>query len=150
MPRFARFLSRIGKVGALVAVVATLSGCLSLSLTAPQLIGMKALNNDRAAHRLRALPARTDVQRKAQAWAEKLARENALYHSKITDGVRSKWCALAENVGTGSSVAAVEAAYMNSPHHRASILSSRYNGVGIGVVRVGSRVWVVQEFIQNC
>jgi len=150
MPQSARSLLRLAKVGALVALAATLSGCLLVSLTFAQLAGLKALNLDRTTHGLRALPDRPDVQRKAQAWAAKLARENALYHSKITDGIRSRWCALAENVGSGSSVAAVEAAYMQSPHHRASILNSRYNGVGIGVVRAGSRVWVVQEFIQNC
>lgn len=150
MPRFARSLPRVAKVGALVALVATLSGCLLVSLNPAQLIGMKALSHDRALHGLRALPARPDVQQKAQAWAAKLARENKLYHSKVTDGIRSRWCGLAENVGTGPSVASVEAAYMNSPHHRASILNSKYNGVGIGVVRIGTRVWVVQEFIQNC
>lgn len=136
--------------GALIALVATLSGCNLSTLTSAQVLGMNAMNLDRTTHALRALPSRSDVQHKAQAWAEKLARENALYHSTVTDGIQSRWCALAENVGVGSTVASVEAAYMRSAHHRASILNSKYNGVGIGVVRVGSRVWVVQEFIQNC
>ncbi len=150
MPRIAHPVSRIARVGALVVLVATLSGCFLTSLTSAQDSGMNALNHDRTTHGFRALPGRSDAQQKAQAWAETLARGNALYHSTITNGIQSRWCALAENVGTGSTVASVEAAYMRSTHHRASILNSRYNGVGIGVVRVGSRVWVVQEFIQNC
>ncbi len=150
MPRFAQTSSRFARVGALVALVAISSGCLMSSLNSAQVLGINALNHDRMTHGLPALGDRADVQQKAQTWAEKLARENALYHSTVTDGVNSRWCALAENVGTGSTVASVEAAYMRSTHHRASILNARYNGVGIGVVRVGPRVWVVQEFIQNC
>ena len=39
---------------------------------------------------------------------------------------------------------------MHSSGHRANILSAKYNGAGVGVARNGSRLWVVQEFIQNC
>ncbi len=135
-------------VRALVAVVlaVVLAGCLSLS----QNQALSALNLDRAIYGRLQLPDKGDVQAKAQAWADKLARENSLYHSNLSDGIHTRWCSLGENVGYGADISSIELAYMLSPEHRDNILATRYNGVGVGVARNGSRVWVVQEFIQNC
>lgn len=130
----------------IAVTVGVLSGCLSPSQDA----ALSAMNGDRARNGLWSLQTQNDAQSKAQAWADKLARENSLYHSSLTAGIRTRWCSLGENVGYGSSIGSVEAAYMNSPPHRANILSSRYNGVGIGVARNGNRIWVVQEFIKTC
>lgn len=108
------------------------------------------LNADRRASELRALNTQADAQNKAQAWAEKLARENTLYHSVLTDGIKVKWCSIGENVGYGPSVAAVEAAYMASPSHHANILATKWNGVGVGYATNDKRVFTVQVFIKTC
>lgn len=110
----------------------------------------RAMNADRQANRLRALPLNYEAQTKAQAWAERLARENRLYHSRLPDGIHSRWCSLGENIGYGPSIASIEKAYMNSPGHRRNILATKWNGVGTGYATNGSRVYTVQVFIRTC
>lgn len=131
---------------AAVALVAVLTGCLSIDQTA----GLEELNDDRQAAGLRPLPIQSDAQAKAQAWAEQLARRDSLAHSTLTDGIGVRWCSLGENVGVASTVGDVEAAFMASSVHRTDILSSSWNGVGVGVARNGGNVYVVQEFIKTC
>ena len=111
---------------------------------------LNALNQDRQAHGLRALPIQNEAQAKAQAWAEKLARENRLYHSNLRDGFGPGWCSLGENVGLGPSVDSIERAYMNSPGHRANILASKWTHVGVGYAKRGNTVFTVQVFYKQC
>ena len=129
-----------------LACLALLTGCLRPT----QSEVLNALNADRSALSLPALPTQADAQAKAQAWAEKLARENRLYHSNLPDGIGTRWCSLGENIGYGASVAAVEDGYMNSPTHRANIASRTWNGVGVGHATNGNRVFTVQVFIKTC
>ena len=145
-PRPAPTTRRLAVVIALVAALSLLTACLR---TAQNQV-LQELNADRTAHKLSALRTQADAQRKAQAWAEKLARENKLYHSKLSDGIKVRWCSLGENVGYGPSVPAIEDAYMNSEGHRANILSTKWNGVGVGYAKNGNRVFTVQVFIKTC
>jgi uncharacterized protein YkwD len=130
----------------LLCAMALLTGCLK----ATQNQVLSELNADRSALKLRTLPTQADAQRKAQAWAEKLARENTLYHSKLSDGIGVKWCSLGENVGYGPNVPAIQDAYMASPGHRANIVSTKWNGVGVGYATNGKKVFTVQVFIKTC
>ncbi|CAN5669626.1 hypothetical protein BH10ACT1_BH10ACT1_22080 [soil metagenome] len=143
LPRAAR---RTVAAATLVAMLTLLSACLSTTQTQVQ----SELNADRRAHGLSTLGIQNEAQAKAQAWANRLAAENRLYHSNLPDGIRSRWCSLGENVGYGPSVPAIEDAYMNSPGHRANILSTKWNAVGVGVAKNGSRVYTVQVFIKTC
>jgi uncharacterized protein YkwD len=133
----------------IVSLIASLS-LLTACLGSAQSQVLSELNNDRTALRLKALPTQADAQRKAQAWAEKLARENKLYHSKLSDGIGVRWCSLGENVGYGPSVPAIQDAYMKSPGHKANIVSTKWNGVGVGYAKNGNRVYTVQVFIKTC
>lgn len=96
---------------ALLATLTLLTGCLAPG----QQSVLDEMNADRRANGYSSLAIQADAQAKAQAWAERLARENRLYHSKLSDGIRTKWCSLGENVGYGPSVAAVQDGYMKSP-----------------------------------
>ena len=133
----------------LVILLATMS-MLTACLRTKQSSVMAEMNADRRANRLSTLPTQIDAQRKAQAWAEKLAREGTIYHSNLTSGITVGWCSLGENVGYGPSVAAIEDAYMASSGHRANILAGKWNGVGVGYATRGSTVYTVQFFIQTC
>jgi uncharacterized protein YkwD len=133
-------------VATVLCAMALLTGC----LRSTQSQVLSELNADRSANRLRTLAVQVDAQNKAQAWAEKLARENKLYHSTLSNGIKVKWCSLGENVGYGPNVAAIEDAYMNSAGHRANILSTKWNGVGVGYATNGARVYTVQVFIKTC
>lgn len=59
-------------------------------------------------------------------------------------GLPYKWAG--ENIGRGASVAAVHTGLMESPGHRANILSAGYTQIGIGVVTYGRKVYVAQVF----
>ena len=129
-----------------VALVVVLSGCISSGQTAVQ----NELNADRNAYGLRRLPTHGQLNLKAQAWAEKLARDGRLSHSHLPSGVPSCWRSLGENVGYGSSAAGVQDAYMRSADHRGNILDGRWSYVGVGYAKAGSRVYTVQVFMQGC
>ena len=55
----------------------------------------------------------------------------------------------AENVALDIDVAGAHANLMNSPPHRASILSSKYNTVGVGVLHSGDEVYVTEDFARR-
>jgi len=51
-----------------------------------------------------------------------------------------------ENVAIDVSIPKANTGLMNSPPHRANILSHDFNAVGIGIVWSGAQVWVAQDF----
>jgi uncharacterized protein YkwD len=53
----------------------------------------------------------------------------------------------AENVARTEYLEDVHPALMNSPGHRANILSPKYNAVGIGVVERQGKIYVTQDFL---
>ena len=59
--------------------------------------------------------------------------ECKLSHSKLSDGVTLSWRALGENVGYSSSISKIHTNLMNSSGHRANILNSSYDRVGVGI-----------------
>jgi hypothetical protein len=52
----------------------------------------------------------------------------------------------AENVAQEMDVPGAHAALMNSPEHRATILSSQYTAIGVGVMRLGNKLYVTEDF----
>jgi len=52
----------------------------------------------------------------------------------------------AENVALEMDVAGAHAALMNSPSHRANILSPDYDVIGVGVMRLGDTIYVTEDF----
>lgn len=135
------------QVAALVlASMLVLAGCMPEGQSTVQ----SEMNADRTANGLRALPTHSQLNAKAQAWAQKLARDGKLSHSNLSDGVPSCWRSLGENVGYGSTVVAVQDAYMRSTGHRKNILDSKWKYVGVGYAKSGNRVYTVQVFMQGC
>ncbi len=147
MPAHPRTAARRGLVAmTLVTAAALLSACLG-----PQQAQVQAeMNSDRRSNGLAGLAINYSAQAKAQKWAERLAREQKLYHSNLPDGIGDNWCSLGENVGYGPSVSSIQDAYMNSPGHRANILAKKWNGVGVGYAVNGRTVYTVQVFIKTC
>jgi uncharacterized protein YkwD len=131
----------------LVASLLLLSACFG---TASQEESFYALNNDRAAHSVGPLMPHGELVAKAQAWADKLSRDGRLSHSNLASGVPGCWRSLGENVGYGSSIGGVQDAFMNSSAHRANVLNGAFAYAGTGVAYNGSRVYVVQVFMQGC
>ncbi|MCB0977941.1 MAG: CAP domain-containing protein [Acidimicrobiales bacterium] len=128
---------------------AALTGCNPV-YTRQQEEVREQMNHDRRVYGRSNLPMQFDAAVKAQAWAEKLARDGRLSHSNLPSGINVRWCALGENVGMGPNSIVVQAAYMKSPAHRTNILSTKWNGVGIGYARRNNTTYTVQVFIKTC
>jgi uncharacterized protein YkwD len=115
---------------------------------------LASLNVDRAANGLPPLTWSPKLSNQAGTWAANMAAVNSLYHQNLSALINSSdyqgYSTLGENiiVGPGNlSPAALEAAWMNSPPHKANILSGAFNIVGIGYVRgPDGRIWAVQDF----
>ena len=59
-------------------------------------------------------------------------------------GAKFSW--LSENVCEGAQAEAIEEQFMNSPKHRANILDSDMDSVGIGVVKRDGQLFAVEDF----
>jgi hypothetical protein len=93
------------------------------------------INADRAKNGLAPLKMQTQLRDYArQHAADELAR-GSIWHDmpQMQASVPGGYYALGENVAQNWSVSAMHAAYMNSPGHRANILSPNYNYIGIGM-----------------
>jgi hypothetical protein len=105
-------------------------------------------NSSRTANGLAPLAVDGEAAGVAQAWAEHLAASQALAHNGVLGAsLSSDWTALGENVGVGSDVEQLHAAFMASSAHRANVLGG-YDHVGVGTARDGSgQLWVAVVFV---
>jgi uncharacterized protein YkwD len=107
------------------------------------------LNAERARHRLRPLRLNRKLSRAAQRHSRAMARKKFFSHTSpggasFVDRIRStgylsgarSWT-VGENIaygsGSRSTPRSIGNAWMNSPPHRANILSSSYRAIGIGI-----------------
>jgi len=113
------------------------------------------LNSERVSHGLTALQWDDHAADAARAHAQLLAEngklshqfpgENSLPERLGATGVR--FTVSAENVARTEFVEDVHPALMTSSGHRANILNTGYNAVGIGVVEEKGKIYVTQDFI---
>ena len=107
------------------------------------------LNSLRARLQLPPLVSDAQATNVARVWSSKLASDGALSHNPNLASQVSDWKSLGENVGTGATVASIQAALEASPHHYENMTDPSFNYVGIGVVEVGSTIWLTQVFKQS-
>lgn len=103
------------------------------------------------ARRARGLPAlRPDIHlgKVAKKHTNEMVTRNLLYHTSHTQLASrvTRWSTLGENVGVGGTVDSLFSAFMNSPGHKANILYSPFNHVGVGTRKAGGRLWVTVIF----
>lgn len=72
------------------------------------------------------------------------AGEPSLATRATQAGARYVW--LAENVAQGPGVDAIDAEFLKSPKHRANILDSDMDSIGVGVVERGGQLFAVEDF----
>ena len=112
------------------------------------------LNLERARAGLPSLRVDDRLTQAARAHSVLMAKANQLSHQFPDEPPLPKRLAAtnirfnqdAENVAYDNSVEAVHEGLMQSPPHRANILSPKYDTVGIGVLRRGDLFWVTQDF----
>ncbi|MFL6101002.1 MAG: CAP domain-containing protein [Actinomycetales bacterium] len=107
-----------------------------------------ATNAQRRAHGLAALTVTSCLQTLATNWASHLAATGTFTHQSLGPFLtRCSASSAGENIAMGNVTAAnVVTMWMNSPEHRANLLSSSFRHVAVGAVRAGGVWYVVQDF----
>lgn len=117
---------------------------------AQQLFG--ALNAERAAAGLAPLAYDGSLEASASSWSAAMSSAGTMSHNpSVGSQIRSGWRSWGENVayagGYADNAATIHAGWMNSPPHRANILSAGFTHVGIGyVVDAAGTAWATQVF----
>ncbi len=102
--------------------------------TGAELQFVQQLNAERSARGLAPLIVDASMTVAARDWSDDMADGQILAHAPdITVGAPNGWRLVGENVGRGSSVGRLMDAFMNSPGHRANVLNTRFDRVGVGV-----------------
>lgn len=135
--------------GVALAMVVALSSCWSTD----QASDLDLINRDRAANGRSTLAGDQQLMAKTQAWSDHMAATGVLEHTgggnKLDTSGVTGWCGLAENVGYGSSIAAVRAQFMGSAPHRADTLGA-WDHVGTGVTLKNGTYWITELYKLSC
>jgi uncharacterized protein YkwD len=113
-----------------------------------------ATNRERLAHGLPALRWNDALAVAARKHASEMAHKEALSHqfpgepslpSRVNQaGAHFVW--LSENVALGPNPSLIHAQFINSPKHRANILDSDMNAMGVGIVERNGELFAVEDF----
>jgi uncharacterized protein YkwD len=158
---------RIGLVVAVAGVVVLLAACRPQATTTAASVNCPAspptpviqqlfdrVNSDRAANGLGPLAWNPQLDCLAQEHSDWMASTGSFTHRDLSATIRqpdySSYSSLGENILVGPvSMTAdqMEDAWMNSPGHRANILSSNFDSIGIALGQSSDgRVWATQNF----
>jgi uncharacterized protein YkwD len=109
---------------------------------------VSATNAARKAHGLRALTVTSCLQTLATNWANHLAATRTFTHQSLGPFLTNCHASSAgENIAMGNVTAQdVVNMWLNSPEHRANLLSSSFTHVAIGAAQGGGNWYVVQDF----
>lgn len=108
----------------------------------------RKINGARANADLGRLRIDPELSKVAMKHTRLMTAENELVHTS-SDALRRRvtnWLILGENVGVGATVGSLHTAFLASPAHRANVLHSSFNYVGVGVKRAAGRMWVTIVF----
>ncbi|HEY9577529.1 MAG TPA: S-layer homology domain-containing protein [Pseudobacillus sp.] len=120
---------------------------------------LSLVNQERAQAGVKPLQYATDLAKVAQLKSEDMAKKNYFDHTSPTYGSPFKmmdqfginYIYAGENIAAGYSTAeAVMKGWMNSPGHRANILSADYAEMGIGIAKGGDYgIYYTQMFVKR-
>jgi uncharacterized protein YkwD len=145
-----------------LASFSLLATCLALSplgvaqnkAASPERDLFNATNRERLAHGLPALQWNDALAVAARKHAGEMAHKDALSHqfpgepslpSRVKQaGAHFVW--LSENVALGPNTSLIHAEFVKSPRHRANILDTDMNVMGIGIVERDGQLFAVEDF----
>lgn len=109
---------------------------------------MLQLTNEARDHKDRdALKLDTKLSRYAIKHSREMAKKGYLFHTEdLADRLKGDWSMGGENVGVGSSLTDLQAAFMGSKPHRRNVLRPGYEHTAIGVVQSDGSLWVTLIF----
>jgi uncharacterized protein YkwD len=167
LPRLASFSSSLSLLSVLSLPslsLPVLAGCLALSSLglaqtksgSPERELFDATNRERSAYGLPALRWNDALAIAARKHASEMAHKDALSHqfpgepslpSRVKQaGAHFVW--LSENVALGPSTSVIHTEFVKSPRHRANILDTDMNVMGIGIVERNGQLFAVEDFSQ--
>jgi uncharacterized protein YkwD len=143
---------------ALVAALATGLSALAPTPASATVSGVRskmyrATNHSRSNHEVRRVDIHYRISKLARRHSVAMAQRGSIFHSSTStiqnrylEGVR--WRTWGENVGvTPGTVADLQAAFMDSPAHRANILNRDFRRVAVGTYRdADGLLWVTIVF----
>ena len=109
---------------------------------------VQLINSERTSRGLQPLSVDPDLVAGARYQADAIRDAGRLFHNADLGSVTTGWTWIGENVGYGSGVDSLHAAFMASSGHRANILKADATHVGVGVVVEGSTIWVAEVFMR--
>ena len=137
------------------AIVMIVVAMVSLALTActatpAEYSNTTALNAVRAAVGLPELTRSAELDAKAKAQADRMAKKGTIFHSSnLAAGVTEGWSQIGENVALAGSVDDAQRALEASPGHYANMVNPAFNQVGIGITVRNGITYVVQVFVSR-
>ncbi len=130
------------------------AGIAQTKAASPERELFEATNRERLAHGLLALQWNDALAVAARKHASEMAHKEELSHqfpgepnlpSRVKKaGAHFVW--LSENVALGSNPSVIHAAFVKSPSHRANILDTDMNVMGVGVVERNGQLFAVEDF----
>jgi uncharacterized protein YkwD len=147
-------LLSVRRLGALVLLLAALlfmlpgSSGTAEAATKAEKLGRRLINAERIEEGLYRLRMSDRLVRIAKRHSRAMADDGTIYHSKNLVS-KLPWTNVwsGENVGMGTSVRVLHALFMTSDGHRANILHSEYDRVGVGVVKRDGLTFITVIFV---
>jgi len=91
-----------------------------------------------------------ELTERAVRWARTMGAGGDIWHqADLSVGLAADWFRLGENVGYGPGVGPIHDAFIVSPTHYANLVDPGFQSVGVGVVEIGGRSYVAEEFMQR-
>jgi uncharacterized protein YkwD len=110
----------------------------------------KATNQSRLRHGLPRLERNKESSLVAWHHSRRMAERNDLFHSTNVSNYLTgvgRWRSWGENIGyTPGEIDGLQRAFMNSPAHRANVLSRSFRHVAVGAYKQGGKIWVTVFF----
>ena len=108
----------------------------------------KKINEERSDLGIGKLSIDPELSKAARKQTNDMVKTNDLHHTTPEEFRRrvTMWTLIGENVGVGSTVSSLHAAFMASPLHTANVLNGSFKHVGVGVRQEGDRMWVTIIF----
>lgn len=111
------------------------SAAAAVDTGAAELAFVDEINGVRATKGLGQLTIHPELVDVARGWASKMSAADEISHNpRLADAVRADWQKLGENVGVGTTVDRLHAAFVASPLHYKNIVDPAFTHVGVGVV----------------
>ena len=144
-------LTKIALVAVLVTGLTSLAPSVSASTLTPRTRMLQATNNSRLNNGIHRVDIHWTMSRIARRHSIAMANRGYIFHTADPSSVYLQgvnWSTWGENVGvTGSTVASIQNAFMQSTGHRANILNQRFRRVALGTYRDDAGLlWVTVFF----